>query len=448
VRACVGVAFVSVHVLLLGVSALTRFPSLRPGMCFTCQRNLNEKRRTERKRVPSSRGGRAGFDDDNNHPAGGAHHAFGLSPSIIYAFGPSAAKRFKTSNGGILELTHDAVIINAPSELLVGLVSSSFGAGDGDGDGPPPASSDDIQQHPQNLQHVDPGDAPGGGCATPGGGSSVHDVSGGGGLLRSTREALADVERLVASSGEEDDHHGALDGSASSAVAAEAAATAAAVAAAVTVTAAAGGGETEASGHHHHHLVSAEAAATAVHLLEQQDGGSDRDVAAAASSSSAAAPNVHDLYESALKSLLRSVYLLHQWKTSWDAAVETVSDPHFADAVASAAAVAAAAHAGAAAAGAENPSFHAENATFHEGPVPTASSEHPIATAPGNNDPLGSNMVSLLLAADDKQRQTGGESGEEEHPADGQLDDRGSSHESLSHAHQMMDGDDDIAHEV
>jgi hypothetical protein len=411
-------------------------------MCFTCQRNLNEKRRTERKRVPSSRGGRAGFDDDNNHPAGGTH-AFGLSPSIIYAFGPSAAKRFKTSNGGILELTHDAVIINAPSELLAGLVPP-FGAGDGDG--PAPASSDDIQQHPQNLQDVEPGDAPGGGRE--GSSSSVvqHDVSGGGGLLRSTREALADVERLVASSGEEEDHHGALDSSASSAVAAEAAATAAAVAAAVTA-AATGGGETEASGHHHHQLVSAEAAATAVHLLEQQDGSADRDVNAAASSSSAAAPNVHALYESALKSLLRSVYLLHQWKTSWDAAVETVSDPHFADAVASAAAVAAAAHAGAADAAAENSSFHAENASFRESPVPTASAEHPIATAPGINDPLGSNMVSLLLAADDKQRQTG-ESGEEEHPTDGQLDDRGSSHESLSHAHQVMDGDDDISHEV
>jgi hypothetical protein len=402
-------------------------------MCFTCQRNLNEKRRTERKRVtPSARGGQQvrsdGFHDDGSAALGT------IVPSIIYAIGGGspAAKRFKTSNGGILELTHDAVIINAPSELFFGLVPSGVGAAAAKAH-----TSDDVVQHhhSQTREDLEAGEAPNSDAADSGdrdvGSSSVHDVSGGG-LLRSAREALADVERLMASSGEEE--HGGLEGS-TSAVAA-AAATAAAVAAAVTA-AGEGGGEVS----HHDQFGSAEAAASAVHLLEQHhdDSLSRVDVA------NDAPPNVQALYETALKSLLRSVYLLHQWKTSWDAAVETVSDPHFADAVASAAAVAAAAHASASAADnatfhAENTSFHAENSTFPSA-APTVPAEQPLAIAPGSTDPHGSNMVSLLLAADDKQRQTG-EGGEEQYPEASSAGDRGSSLEDLSHTHHMIDGED------
>lgn len=64
---------------------------LRSGLCFICQRNLNEKRRTQRKR---------GSD------AGGT--------SLIYAVGPGQ-KKFKL-NGGVIELNSDAIILNAPAD--------------------------------------------------------------------------------------------------------------------------------------------------------------------------------------------------------------------------------------------------------------------------------------------------------------------------------------------
>jgi hypothetical protein len=64
---------------------------MRSGLCFMCQRNLNEKRRTQRKRK-SDIGGTAGADGAN---------------------GGSAVKRVKL-NGEIIELTPDALIINGP----------------------------------------------------------------------------------------------------------------------------------------------------------------------------------------------------------------------------------------------------------------------------------------------------------------------------------------------
>jgi hypothetical protein len=78
--------------------------------------------------------------------------------------------------------------------------------------------------------------------------------------------------------------------------------------------------------------------------------------------------DISALYDTAFSSLSKSIYLLSQWKQSWDAAIaaavvqETVGDPSLADAVASAAAVVAAAAEG-----------HDQNST---------------------------NMVSLLMAAD------------------------------------------------
>lgn len=72
---------------------------LRSGMCFTCQRNLNEKRRTERKR-PSAK---------SADSAASPHQ-----PSLIYAIGPSQ-KKFKL-NGSTITLNNDAVIINGAVE--------------------------------------------------------------------------------------------------------------------------------------------------------------------------------------------------------------------------------------------------------------------------------------------------------------------------------------------
>jgi hypothetical protein len=67
---------------------------LRSGLCFQCQRNLNEQRRTERKRPSKA--------DREAHP------------SLIYAIGPSN-KRFKI-DGGTTVLKDDAIIINGAVE--------------------------------------------------------------------------------------------------------------------------------------------------------------------------------------------------------------------------------------------------------------------------------------------------------------------------------------------
>lgn len=73
---------------------------LRTGLCFGCQRNLNEKRRTERKRTNP----RLSTSDED-----------GLEPSMIYAMGPSP-KKFRYKNGSFVELASDAIIVNGAIE--------------------------------------------------------------------------------------------------------------------------------------------------------------------------------------------------------------------------------------------------------------------------------------------------------------------------------------------
>lgn len=68
---------------------------LRSGLCFTCQRILNEKRRTQRKR-------KSDLPNPNNGGAGGP-------PNDAYA----SQKRFRLA-GEILDLNPDAIIINGP----------------------------------------------------------------------------------------------------------------------------------------------------------------------------------------------------------------------------------------------------------------------------------------------------------------------------------------------
>jgi hypothetical protein len=66
---------------------------LRSGLCFTCQRNLNEKRRTQRKRK----------GDEFIHPSH-PHEAYAVT---------SGHKKFKL-NGDVIELSPDAIVINGP----------------------------------------------------------------------------------------------------------------------------------------------------------------------------------------------------------------------------------------------------------------------------------------------------------------------------------------------
>lgn len=221
---------------------------LRSGLCFTCQRDLNEKRRTERKR-PSS-----------------TQEFASSSPSLLYAIGP-CQKKFKL-NGNTILLNSDAVIVNG--------------------------SIDGAKQYGDDY--------------------GFQEI--GGDLQGLAREASADVERLI----------NAVSGSTT----------------ADTVSA---------------EPLTAEAAASAV--VEASSGLLLSDGQDPSSSTS----NINTLYDKAFKSLNKAIFLLSQWKVSWDAAVETSTDPTLAEAVASAAAV-----------------------------VAAASDSHDQA----------SNMVSLLLAADQR----------------------------------------------
>jgi hypothetical protein len=205
---------------------------LRAGLCFQCQRNLNEKRRTERKR-PSSAA------------------AKGEGPSLIYTLGPSN-KKFKM-NGNTIHLHSDAIIVNGSVE---------------------------------GTKHYDEG-------------YGFHEI--GADLQALAHEAVSNTDRLV----------NAVSGNTASAAAA---------------VAAVGDGSAE-------DTVNAVAEAATNGLFDGSDSPSSEDITA--------------LYDAAFRAMNKSIFLLTQWKESWDADVaaahETVADPSLADAVASAAAVVAAA---------------------------------------------------------------------------------------------------------
>jgi hypothetical protein len=242
---------------------------LRAGLCFQCQRNLNEKRRTDRKRTPGGEAKESG-------------------PSLIYAVGPSN-KKFKL-NGKTIHLNSDAIIIN-------GAVEGTKHYGEGYG-----------------FQEI---------------GVDLYNLA---------REAASDTERLVNS------------------VSSSTASAAAAVAALE---------DADLSAEAHANSV---AEATTNALLAGND-----------TEESPTSGDISAMYDKAFQSMNKSIFLLSQWKASWDAAVtaaeETIGDPSLADAVASAAAV--------------------------------------VAAAADGQD-QSSNMVSLLLAADKGKGNKGGEENEME----------------------------------
>jgi hypothetical protein len=241
---------------------------LRSGLCFTCQRNLNEKRRTQRKRSSDA-----------------------IGNSVLYAVGPGQ-KKFKI-NGGIMELNSDAIILNGPPADGAKCVRDGYG---------------------------------------------FHEI--GLDLTSFARRGAHDTERLInAVSSNTTTTNGT-----STDTAADMAATAAAVAELPMTTEEAANAAVDASssilnGDHQHHHASSE--------------------------------DINALYDKAFHSLSKSIYLLSQWKQSWDSAIaaavaqETVGDPSLADAVASAAAV--------------------------------------VAAATDGQEANSQNMVSLLLAADQRK---------------------------------------------
>lgn len=243
---------------------------MRSGLCFTCQRILNEKRRTQRKRK-----------SDTVDPT-----QAGQSPHGAYALGP---KKFKM-NGEIMELSSDAIIINGP-------VEGAKVQGEGYG----------FQEIGADLQSI-------------------------------LRVTTSDADRLISSVTASTT--GTTDNTNSLAIAA-AAATAAAVAAA---------GETaEGSGQVNEDAVSAANAAVeaSTSLLDASAPAQETAAPEPASAPAMSSEDIAALYDKAFMSMSKAIFLLSQWKASWDAAIaaavaqETVGDPGLADAVASAVAVAA-----------------------------------------------------------------------------------------------------------
>jgi ferredoxin-like protein FixX len=222
---------------------------LRAGLCFTCQRNLNEKRRTQRKR----------------HTDDGMVH----SP-VLYAVGPGQ-KKIKL-NGMNIDLTSDAIILNG-----------HYG------------SSTKTTRDGYSFDEIGPD------------------------LMTAVNEASGDTHRLV---------H-AISSNTTTAMGS--------------------------SNHHHNHhtgvLSVEEVANAAVEATTGIISGAESPPHHSNHTNGGAvtSEDINVLYDKAFTSLSRSIFLLTQWKQSWDSAIaaavaqETVGDSSLADAVASAAAVAAAA---------------------------------------------------------------------------------------------------------
>ena len=235
---------------------------LRSGLCFTCQRNLNEKRRTQRKRK-----------GDIFHSS--SQEAYTLT---------SGQKKFKL-NGDVIELSPDAIVINGPL--------------------------DGAKHHGEGYGYSEIGPE----------------------LQGILRDASTATERLI-----------------------------------MEVSNASGAEP------------NADAFPTAIAAAGESTPAEDAVVSAAnaAVDAAASAEDISALYDKAFVSLSKGLFLLTQFKASWDAAVaaavaqEAVNDVGLADAVASAAAVVA------------------------------ASSEEQGTT----------NMMPLLLAAESKDHKKSEESGE------------------------------------
>ena len=250
---------------------------LRSGLCFTCQRNLNEKRRTQRKRgstssTGASQGGGGGANGSSLNGIGGNLGMASEDHNLLYAMGPGT-KRFKLGNGNVIELHHEAIILNKPPVDGEGKAVYTHR----DGYGFPEIGVDLQSMVSKAASDTD---------------NLIHAVS------SATTTTL---------SGETNTTVGATSASA------EEAATNAAVDAA---------------------LSAAGAAATSSATSDPTHGGGD---------------DISMLYDRAMSSLTKSIYLLTQWKQSWDGAIaaavaqETavVGGDALAEAVASAAAVAA-----------------------------------------------------------------------------------------------------------
>jgi len=356
---------------------------MRSGLCFTCQRLLNEKRRTQRKRK-----------SDLNQPvgvvipavmAGGTVGAFNISPAVAttavaangtYHLQPTL-KRFKV-NGECVDLPPDAIIINGPIEG-----TKRHGNG---------YTFNEIGVDLQNLMHGTTNDIH----------QLVNDVGSATAIINVPAPAAPTT--IQSSQPIAGDSEG--NGSADAFTAATAAAAAAAVAA-VNVA----------------NVTNASTAAVNDETVSAAKAAVDAANGVAVTELLESNQKVSPLYEKIFLSLSKSIYLLSQWKSSWDEmhavaltkqhlrspqavvasgyhpqiatttnestnAANTISDQVVADAVANAMTVSHehAANAAAAAAAVAN----VPNMTVSAGNEQSAATAAAVAAAPIGNVPLTS----------------------------------------------------------
>lgn len=278
----------------------------RSGLCFTCQRLLNEKRRTKRKKGSEvSQASASAVAGHNGAPEVDHHTPMTVSSGTeeMYSM-DSAHKKFKL-NGEIIELSPDAIVINGPVE------------------------GTKYQGHDYDFREI---------------GADIQSI---------VRQASDYTDRLVAAAA------AATGASAGHTVTCatesnDPLATAAAAAAAAASAAAAAGGTGEApnvTGMSDEAVSAANAAVAATDSVSGLLG---------TSSASLTHDDILAVYEKTFLTLSKGIFLLSQWKISWDTACagsvahalstdahhgtasNDVVDQAVADAVASAAAVAAA----------------------------------------------------------------------------------------------------------
>lgn len=114
---------------------------LRGGLCFSCQRNLNEKRRTQRKRKPEELVDQVHASGDMSRAPSGGHESqngsrfkfndqiIELNPDAIVINGPVDGTRTRGPNYGCPEIGSDLLrIVNELSQETLALLQHSSGA--------------------------------------------------------------------------------------------------------------------------------------------------------------------------------------------------------------------------------------------------------------------------------------------------------------------------------
>lgn len=353
---------------------------LRSGLCFTCQRNLNEKRRTQRKRksdLLEQNGGGTGEEGSANgngshhhgilpldanaqhlsHPHHHHHHAGALphrgSNTTSGVFTIASDQKKLKLNGSVVHLAPDAIIINGP-------VSGARHHGEGYSFHEIGIDlSHVVQEAVHDTHRLIHAVSPTGVASTAGTTVVVTSASSSSGGVATPMAMSSDASAILSNLGDDlltngSEHHQSHQQ------------------------------QQQLLHQHHHHHTASTSSADSQNL-------SSEDIAA--------------MHDKAFLALSKSLFLLSQWKAAWDAEVaaavaqETVHDACLADAVASAAAVVAAAVTG------DLPPLDAASAASGDLLMATTSSGvggGELQHTTNSSSSTTTNMVSLLLAAEQK----------------------------------------------